>query len=504
MPLLSLLALLVGCTPSDGPGTRGATPQAPALDQAIHQDALMGHLEALQAIADANGGNRASGTSGFAASADYAEGVLVDAGYTVTREPFEFSGWEELGPAVLELVGDPAFAPVADQDIAAMTGSLGGDVTAPLAAVDLVLPPTPSTSSTSGCEASDFAGFPAGSVALIQRGACLFADKARNAQDAGAAAVIVFNEGQSDRRDLEPWTLDADGEVTIPVLAASFAVGDALAAALAAGPVTVRVATDAEIVVETSENLLAETAGDPDRVVVVGGHLDSVPAGPGINDNGSGTALVLELAVQLAASGYTPRDRVRFALWGSEELGLLGSIAHVSALDEPARDGIVANLNFDMVASPNGSAMVYDGDGSAFGNAGPDGSAEVEALFEAALAADGVTPFPTFFDGRSDYGPFLLAGIAAGGLFSGAEEILPTEHADVFGGVAGEAMDPCYHEACDTLDNVDADLFLDLARAAAATTLALADGATATGQRAAALPTDLVGTGGCSRHALTR
>lgn len=465
LPLLVLLA----CQPVAL--DEGVEPRD--LAERLELGALMGHLEELQAIADAHGGNRAVGTSGYAASADYAVSVLEGAGYAVQRLPFEVSTWQQYDVTVVEVPGGQGFE--SGTDIAAMTYSPGGDVTASLAAIDLVLPPTPDPSSTSGCEAADFAGFTAGDIALIQRGGCFFQDKVANAEAAGASAVLIFNEGQSDRRDLEGWQLDPDVVVAIPVASASFATGDALAQALGTDPVSLRIAVDAARIELTSESLVAETGGDPDHVVVVGGHMDSVPEGPGINDNGTGVALILEMAVQMAAM-EDPEHTVRFALWGAEEVGLVGSSDYVYSLEDAELERIVAKLNFDMIGSPNGARFIYDGDGDAHGQPGPEGSGTIEALFESWFDDRDLPSLPTVFDGRSDYFGFIDLGIPAGGLFSGAEGLKDEDEAATFGGQAGEARDACYHRACDSLANIDAELFFELSQASAYVTDRLASG----------------------------
>jgi Zn-dependent M28 family amino/carboxypeptidase len=209
--------------------------------------------------------------------------------------------------------------------------------------------------------------------------------------------------------------------------------------------------------IRSTFNVLAETPGGRgDRVVVVGAHLDSVPEGPGINDNGSGTAAILEVALQMANLGIQPTNKVRFAFWGAEEAGLFGSEHYVASLSAGEIKDIALNLNFDMVASPNFVRFVYDGDGSATPLAGPTGSANVEDVFLNYLAGQGLASEPTAFDGRSDYGPFIAVGIPAGGLFTGAEGIKTPEEAAVYGGTAGQAYDPCYHLACDRLNNANA------------------------------------------------
>ncbi|MFC5745802.1 M28 family metallopeptidase [Actinomadura rugatobispora] len=416
------------------------------------------HLQAFQAIAAANGGSRASGTPGYAASRDYVAGLLKKAGYNVTVQPFAFPFFRENSTAVLNQTSPEArtYAPTPPDgssvgDFATMTYSGSGDVTATVQAVDLTLPPSPAPSSTSGCEAADFAGFTAGNIALVQRGTCDFEVKALNAQAAGASGVIVFNEGQPGRTATLQGTLNKPG-VTIPTVGTSFAVGEDLASP--AGTV-VRLRTETESETRTTWNVLAESKkGDPSKVVMGGAHLDSVLSGPGINDNGSGSAALLEVAVQLGQ--LPPRNKLRFAWWGAEELGLLGSEHYVANLPAAEQAKIALYLNYDMVASPNFAYKIYDGDDSdATGApAGPPGSDEIEKTFEKYFDTLKLGHVGTDFDGRSDYGPFIAVGIPSGGLFTGAEGVKTPQEAALFGGTAGQPYDPCYHQGCDTITNI--------------------------------------------------
>ena len=225
-----------------------------------------------------------------------------------------------------------------------------------------------------------------------------------------------------------------------------------------------------------TSNVIAETPeGDPDDVIVVGAHLDSVGSGPGINDNGSGSAAILEIAEQLRK--VKPRNKIRFIWFGAEEHGLLGSEHYVDSLPESEREKIVAMLNFDMIGSPNFVRFVYDGDlsDSAPPECGaPAGSAEIEQLFNDYFAGEGLAFEPTEFSGRSDYGPFLCAGIPAGGLFTGAEELKTAEQAEIYGGTAGEPYDPCYHLGCDDIDNLNLEALDQMSDAATHATITLA------------------------------
>lgn len=194
-------------------------------------------------------------------------------------------------------------------------------------------------------------------------------------------------------------------------------------------------------------NLIAETrGGDPDNVVMFGSHLDSVDAGPGINDNGTGSAAVLQAALAWAATGRTPRNRLRFAWWGAEELGLIGSKHYMEARGLRETDRIRRYLNFDMIGSPNPGYFVYDDD--------PNGT-EIRDLFTSYFRSVGVELEPADIRGRSDHAAFLGAQIPTGGLFTGAEEEMSQEQARRWKGTAGQPYDRCYHRSCDTLRNVD-------------------------------------------------
>jgi len=285
---------------------------------------------------------------------------------------------------------------------------------------------------------------------LIQRGTCTFADKATNAQAAGASAVIIFNQGDTPLRlDLIVGTLGGTNVVDIPVVGASFADGEALAQPGSTAYINVDPPQNISI-----NNVLAETRdGDPNNVVMAGAHLDSVQRGPGINGNGSGSGVLLEVAEQMAK--VKPRYKIRFAWWGAEEAGLIGSTAYVNSLGQAERDKIALYLNFDMVGSPNYVFFIYDGDDSdsVGAPAGPDGSAAIEMTFERYYTDLGIPFKSTDFTGRSDYGPFIAVGIPSGGLFTGAEGIKTAEAAAIWGGTAGQQYDPCYHLACDTFAN---------------------------------------------------
>jgi Zn-dependent M28 family amino/carboxypeptidase len=420
--------------------------------KAVSANGIMRHLRALQTIADRNDGNRAAGTSGHVQSAEYVERVLKHAGYATERQPFSYDKTNLDRAELSQVAPDPVDYTLLEQ-FYPMDYSGEGEVTAAAVPVDVNL--EGDRASTSGCEPEDFAGFTAGDIALIQRGSCDFAVKAANAEAAGASGVVVFNQGNEvegdDRFGVLLGTLGEFG-IGIPVLGTSFEIGETLVNATDA---QLRIVVETTTVTVDTFNVIAKTEkGDTTKQVVVGAHLDSVNEGPGINDNGSGSAAILELAVQLSKIKANPANQIVFAWWSGEEDGLQGSNYYVSQLTEEQAANTALNLNFDMVGSPNAVNFVYDGDGDAFGEAGPEGSAEIEHVFNDWFSAQGEPFKPTAFDGRSDYFGFINAGIPAGGLFTGAEGIKSDEEAAQFGGPAGEAYDPCYHQACDTIQNV--------------------------------------------------
>jgi Zn-dependent M28 family amino/carboxypeptidase len=353
-----------------------------------------------------------------------------------------------------------------------VTYSGSGNVTASVTPVDLILPPAPApNTSTSGCEAADFAGFPVGNIALLQRGSCVLRQKAENAAAAGASGVIIFNEGQPGRTNSEGFTLSPP-QFSIPVVFTSFAIGQQLAN-LAPSGLTVHMKVDATATEHTADNVLADRPGCDDSVVMVGAHLDSVDNGPGINDNGSGSATVLEIALQLAEQNIQPQRTVRFAWWAAEEFGLLGSEHYVANLSPEELARITAYLNFDMVGSPNFVRFVYDGDGSSGLALFPPGSGALEDVFRDYFADLGL-PVAEIAITASDHNSFSLAGVPVGGLFSGAGGIKTAEEAAVYGGTAGVQYDPCYHQACDTFDNVNLTILDQFSDAAAHALLSLA------------------------------
>jgi Zn-dependent M28 family amino/carboxypeptidase len=446
--LLVVLALAVfaaGCSHRSATSQQQANPAAAdfatALRNRVTTDAMMAHLSKLQDIANANNGTRAVGTPGYEASIDYVVNTLRSKGFDVQTPEFSARVFHAEKASVS--LGGKNF------DARALEYSLGtpaDGVSGPLVSVP--------GGETPGCNAADYDGLPAQrAVVLVDRGKCPFAQKEDAAAQRGAVAMIVVDNVDEQQMG---GTLGADTDVKIPAVSVTKSTGLLLRGQ--PGQATVKLNASTQSV--KARNIIAQTkTGSTTDVVMAGAHLDSVAEGPGINDDGSGVAAVLETAVQLGNSPNV-RNAVRFGFWGAEELGLIGSRNYVESLDLDALKDIALYLNFDMLASPNPGYFTYDGDQSLpAASRGqpvvPEGSAGIERTLVAYLKSAGKTPQDTSFDGRSDYDGFTLAGIPAGGLFSGAEGKKSDEQAKQWGGTANEPFDPNYHKKTDTLDHID-------------------------------------------------
>ena len=401
---LVLLATLFPAAVAAGPASCDARSNntLEKLLECVTLDGVRDHQAALQEIADANDDTRVSGSDGYDESVDYAVDVLEAAGYSVTRQSFDFVRFEVIAPAILQQI-EPG--PVTDLPNIIMSYSGNGDVMGTVS--------TPS-GDFRGCTAADWAGFPAGNIALVSRGTpagqppCTFGVKATNAVNAGAIGVVIYNNAAGDLAG----TLGNTFTLDVPVTGITQSLGAQL---VATSGLVLRLKTEALREPATAENVLAESkGGNANNVVMAGAHLDSVSAGPGINDNGSGSAAILEVAEQMAKA--KTRNSVRFALWGAEEANLVGSTFYVGGLSEEEHAKIALYLNFDMVGSPNHVFFIYDGDDSDVVGAGPGpaGSAEIEKTFERYYESQDIPYKGTDFTGRSDYGPFIATGIPSG------------------------------------------------------------------------------------------
>ncbi|KAF2264264.1 Zn-dependent exopeptidase [Lojkania enalia] len=385
--------------------------------------------------------NRLMGSNGHNDTVKFLKKELESLGgyYTVKLQPFS-SLVQSNGSYALAIDGTT-------MESGAMEYSPSGNVSAPLVVV-----------SNFGCDQSDYPAELAGNIALISRGTCEFGLKSALAGVAGAVGAIIYNNIPG----IIQGTLGApprpEGDY-VPTLSISQEDGLALVEQITGGA-TVTGSLDIATTIETfyTNNVIATTNhGKVETTLALGAHTDSVAAGPGINDDGSGTIGILEVAKQLAK--YKVKNAVTFGFWSGEEEGLLGSTYWVEHLSPTELANIRAYLNFDMIASPNYIHAIYDGDGSAFNETGPAGSAEIEHFFEKYFSSNGENFTATAFDGRSDYLAFIENGIPAGGTFTGAEQIKTPEEEAMFGGTAGEATDPNYHGAGDTVDNLNFDAF---------------------------------------------
>ena len=420
--------------PAGAADDAGATEKAKVLADAVSLDGAVKHLEAFQDIANRNGGNRALGTPGYEQSVEYAEKVLRDAGYNPVRQEFTQASWNAT-KVELQSAGAPVKA-------AALQYSGGTEGTLTAKAV---------VTGNLGCTAEDLQKVTPGSIAVVQRGKCQFGEKYKAAAAKGAKALIITNNADGDWKG---GTLGLDDGASIPV------VGVAQNAVVTDGQDLV-LTVDAKTEKARTWNILAETAkGDDANVQMVGAHLDGVTEGPGINDNGSGSAAVLETAVMLGVIAYV-NNQVRFALWGAEEEGLVGSEHYVTSLSAEESSKIKRYLNFDMLGSPNGGYFTFDGDGSSKleGGAGPAGSGVIEQVFRNYFAWRNVPVEASAFDGRSDYGPFKEVGIASGGMDTGADGKKTEEQQRQWGGTVGDIFDPNYHSPRDTIENVNRDMY---------------------------------------------
>lgn len=298
-----------------------------------------------------------------------------------------------------------------------------------------------------GCDAKDFPASVDGSIALIKRGVCPFGTKSELAGRAGAVAAVVYNTEDGPLSG----TLGTPSPYHVATFGLSGAEGHPLAVALSNGASLDGSAyIDSEVRTIVTKNILAQTVeGDPENCVMLGGHSDSVAEGPGINDDGSGSITLLEVATQL--SHYNVSNCVRFAWWAAEEEGLLGSNYYAENLTPEENLKIRLFMDYDMLASPNFAYQVYD----ALDEANPAGSEALRNLYIDYYTEQGLNYTLIPFDGRSDYDGFIRAGIPAGGIATGAEGVKTEQEVLMFGGVAGDWYDPCYHQLCDDTKNLN-------------------------------------------------
>ena len=407
----------------------------------VTADGMYTHLRKLQEIADANRGSRAEGTPGYDASVDYVVEVLQDKGFDVQTPEFERLDRTEGGNPTLTVAGRGYHV---DQASLLVTTPPGG-----LNAITLRPQKAP------GCTAADYGSVSVkGAIAVVDDTGCSVGDKQQRRGRQGCRRVACR---QRTRRRRQPgWAVHAG------LLPAAHRSGrrhrQRRRRGAAAHQAPVRLVLDSKPVMVKSRNIVAQTkTGDTKNVVLAGAHLDSSARSPGINDNGSGVAALLEAA---SALGSQPRitNAVRFAFWGSEAEG---STKYVRGLTRDQLDDIAMYVSVDMLGSPNAGYFTYDGDQSAQPNPDipsqtvPAGSAGVERTLAGYLNLAGVRPADMPLSRTTDYAPFLAAGIPVGGLTAGSSQRKTEVQARLWGGRSGVAFDPNYHTGRDTVDNID-------------------------------------------------
>jgi hypothetical protein len=430
--------LAVACTDPDLGTAR--QPDARTVAASITEEGLRTRLEELAQAAEGSDRFRSVGSPGYEAAADLVERALAAAGWSVESDRYDDVGFVDEGGSTLE-VHDRVLGV---DDIRPLVFAPAGDVAGP--AVSIASDAAGSTGG--GCRVGDYGSIPDGAIVLVAPGDCLRRDQVLAAQQAGAAGFLAIPPGARPGIVLRPTLLHPRG-LTIPAGAVSHEAAKTLAAAATGGERT-RLVTRGHTEQTPTRTVLAQLAGSRDgQVIMLGAHLDSVIDGPGINDNGSGVAALLEIA--RALSGTRPQATVRLAFWSGEELGLHGSMRYVEALSRQQRDALLSYVNVDMIASPNGFAGVYDEPTA------PVGSSEATRLLSAAVARNGGTPVPIDLRNGSDHYGFAQAGIVTAGVFSGSLDPVSPEQAAARA-EAGRPADACYHQPCDDLSNVDLSL----------------------------------------------
>jgi Zn-dependent M28 family amino/carboxypeptidase len=444
--VLLVIGLLAGCS-SKRPTTPPAAPDlGHALAAKVTADRMFTHLRALQDIANANKGNRAEGTPGFDASVDYVAKALRDRGFDVSTPQFDRLYTVSPGKPSLTVGGRSYQVDQASLLVRTPAGGVTGQPVNP--------------TQTSGCAPADYpASVPKGAIAVVDDSHCSVVDKQNSAAARGAVALIVISQPSGAGA---PPTLFNPGyynQLTLPVAV----VGGNGAAALERTTAPVRLVLDAETRKITSRNVLAQTkTGKTDEVVMVGTHLDSGRDSPGINNSGSGVAAVLETALQIGPLAPVT-NAVRFVFWGAAEDGLNGVMDYVFGLDRDRLNDIALYLNFDMLGSPNAGFFTDDGDQSGPPGPGvassdvPEGSAGIERTLGGYLNLAGKRPADMQLNTRTDYHPFLVAGVPIGGMNTGASQTKTIVQARLWGGQAGVWFDPNYQGARDTIDNINRD-----------------------------------------------
>lgn len=443
---LLVAGLLAGCAASRPVAPAAAPDLGRALAGKVTADAMFVHLRALQDIANANKGNRAEGTPGYDASVEYVAKALRNKGFDVVTPQFDRLYAVSPGKPSLTISGSSYAVDQASLLVRTPPGGLTGQPVRP--------------TQSSGCAPDDYpTALPAGAIAFVDDARCSVVDKQNSAKVKGAAALVVVSVPNGRGAPPTLFTPGYYKQLTVPVAVVGSNGGSALAHATA----PVRLVLDAENIKITSRNVLAQTkSGSPNDVIMVGAHLDGPRAGPGINDNGSGVAAVLETALQLGPLAPVS-NAVRFVFWGADEDGLNGVMDYVFGLDAEQLNDIAMYLNFNLLGSPNAGFFTDDGDqsgppgqGIASGDV-PGGSAGIERTLSGYLNLAGKRPADMPLGPRTDYHPFMIAGVPIGGMSTGASQLKTPVQARLWGGQAGVGFDPNFQSPRDTIDNINRD-----------------------------------------------
>jgi Peptidase family M28/PA domain len=462
------------------------------LVECIKTDDLWQHMQAFWQIAQENPGpdghpSRNSGEPGYKASADYVANLMKQAGYDVTLQPYTFDYFAYQGVPSMSEVSPTAhdYTLVTDWN----PGPSLGSTTAQLQTVGgTVLPPV--GGSTSGCDPSDFSGFVAGHIALIQRGTCTFSQKIANAQAAGASGVIIFNEGNDPTRS-GVFVGSLSSVPSIPVAFTSFAIGNDLTTQTLAGPVTMSLSVQGIHDPNRLDwNVIADSkGGDPNHVLVVDAHLDAI-YGAGMLDNASGSATILDIAQKMRK--VHPRNKLRFIWFGGEELGLFGSLHYVNTLSPSELAKIRYDLDADVTATPNYIIGVLDPAAVDFFTRTVSTQFPAQVYEPSKVARDQMV---NYFDSigknheflspvGTDAFSFNIAGVPASGVLTGQDCCKSQAEVDLFGGFTGnyEGNVPSFDGGCvdlpfrwcDNLDNNDKNVMTFISKAFADSTVRMA------------------------------
>jgi len=476
---------------AQGPSSTGMSAAAPSnqacqkrvndtpekLLECIQQASLWSHLAHFQKISNQHKGsdghgNRDTGTAGYKASVDYVAKLMRQAGYRVTIQTYQFNASEVTGVPQL---GTPDQSYAFTRDWLAAQRSGGGTLTASI---------QPAGGSGEGCFPGDFAGFAPGNIALLERGTCAYDTQVTNAENAGAAAVILYGSGNAS-----PFPVRLTRPATIPVVSVSYTVGaELLRRYTDMNPPTVHLDIRMRRRAVVDYNLIAESPfGDRNHVVVVEAHLDSI-FGAGMLDNASGSTTILEIALNMAKT--KTRNQLRYIWFGGEELGLNGSAYYTTHLSSAQRKRIAFDIDMDVTATPNFDMWIAD---PAFAlnvsqfpkNVVPQSKIGNDFFEDFFTSIGVVSQSSTFGNSGTDSNSFALIGIPDSGILTRQDCCKEQSEVDIWGGFLGnyEGTVPgndggCVdypNRWCDNLSNNDPFVFGLASKASAYVTLQLAN-----------------------------